>query len=294
MRKDVPSDPSTTPQSPDQSPLPLVRTGVAGFLMGLANLVPGVSGGTMIVVMGLYDDFITSIADASRLRFSRRNITFLAIVGCAAAVAIGSLAGTMSRLVTLHPSAMFSLFIGMTLGGAPTLARMIHGKPRSCVGGFVVGLALMIAIVCTRSESPDRQAVRDAVAENRYVVEPAYGTDLTAGVLGISAMVLPGISGAYMFLILGRYEAILAAVAMGSGANRFRRTTGPQSIDLEGLFPIEMYLNDRRVDFSNVAERIEPPQIGGRAPAELIVEAKLAGVAVNQQYRFLEFGGKFP
>ncbi len=114
--------PAATPQPP-----PVVRAGIGGVLMGMAMLVPGISGGTMILVMGLYDEFIAGIADVTRLRFTRRNITFLATVGFAAVVAIAALAGTMSRAVTLHRSAMFSLFIGLTLGGAPLLVRMLKG-----------------------------------------------------------------------------------------------------------------------------------------------------------------------
>ncbi len=195
-------------------PLPLVRSAIGGLLMGMANLVPGVSGGTMIVVMGLYEEFIGSIADATRLRFTRRNIVFLGVVGFTAVVAIATLAGTLSRAVTLHRSAMFSLFIGLTLGGAPVLFRMLDSVKASSVAGLVVGLAVIVGIAVTREEPPDREAVRAAVAQGTFVMNPDYSRDVMAGALGMAAMVLPGISGAYMFLILGRYEAILASVSL--------------------------------------------------------------------------------
>jgi putative membrane protein len=168
----------------------------------------------MIVVVGLYDEFIGSLADVTRLRFSKRNVAFLAVVGCAAAVAIATLAGTLSRAVTLHPGAMFSLFIGMTLGGTPLLFRMLRRPGIPAAIGLVLGIAIMLAVAITKEEPPDRAAVRAAVASGEFVIHPAYGRDVTAGVLGMSAMVLPGVSGAYMLLILGRYETILAAVSM--------------------------------------------------------------------------------
>ena len=59
--------------SSETTPLPVVRSAIGGCLMGMANLVPGVSGGTMIVVMGLYEEFISSLADVTRLKFTRRN-----------------------------------------------------------------------------------------------------------------------------------------------------------------------------------------------------------------------------
>ena len=190
-----------------------MRSIVGGVLMGLANLVPGVSGGTMILVTGLYDEFITAIADVTRFRISKRNLLFLAIVGGAAGVAIVIFAGILSRAVTLHRSAMFSLFIGLTLGGAPMLARMIKRANASSAVGLMMGVALMIGVALNHSKSVDWEAVRKAVAEGRFVVTPDYPRDVASGVLGMSAMVLPGISGAYMLLVLDRYETILAAIA---------------------------------------------------------------------------------
>ncbi len=192
--------------------VPIIRSAVGGVLMGLANLVPGISGGTMIVVVGLYDRFIESIADVTRLRFTRKNVFFLAIVGITAAVAIGAFAGTLSQAVSLHRSAMYSLFIGMTLGGVPLLLGMINKFHTRTSMGVVLGLAVMIGIALTRDEPPDREAVREAMEKGTFVVQPAYARDLGAGVLGMSAMVLPGISGAYMLLIMGRYQAICAAI----------------------------------------------------------------------------------
>lgn len=194
--------------------LPVLRTLVGGTLMGLANLVPGVSGGTMILVTGLYDDFISAVADVTRLRFTRRHVLILALIGGAALVAIGGLAGTLSRTVTLYPRAMFSLFIGFTLGGAPLLIKMLGKASWPGLIGVAVGLAIMVAIAVADTEKPDKAAIREAVAAGRFVIAANYDRDLLAGVLGMSAMVLPGISGAYMLLVLDRYETILAAISV--------------------------------------------------------------------------------
>jgi len=212
----------TTPQTGDTARaetnpptrLPVARSIIGGVLMGLANLVPGVSGGTMILVAGLYDEFITSIADVTRLEFSRRNIAFLCLVGAAALVAVATLAGTLSRAVTLHRGAMYALFIGLTLGGAPLLIRMIGRLNKGGVVGILLGLGLMILIAVTNERGPDSAALKDAVARGEFVVEAAYVRDVVAGALGMSAMVLPGISGAYMLLVLGRYETILASISL--------------------------------------------------------------------------------
>lgn len=206
-------DPSSEQMANPARPLPIVRSAVAGVLMGLANLVPGVSGGTMILVTGLYDEFIGSLADVTRLRFTKRNVLFLLIVGGAALVAVAALAGTLSRAVTLYRSAMFALFLGLTLGGAPLLIRMVNGFTTASLIGVLFGLAGMIAIAATREEPPDQEAIRARAAAGEFVIVHDYARDVAAGALGMSAMVLPGISGAYMLLVLNRYEPILASIA---------------------------------------------------------------------------------
>jgi putative membrane protein len=247
-----PGDRADEPQGDRQAPLPLVRTGLAGILMGLANLVPGISGGTMIVVMGLYDEFITAVADATRLRFSKRNLLFLTIVCGTALIAVASLAGTLSRAVTLHRSAMFSLFIGMTLGGVPLLVKMLGRLTKAASIGIVFGLALMVVIAVTNEPPPDRQAVEDAVAAGEFVVEPNYPRDLLAGVLGMSAMVLPGVSGAYMLLILGRYEAILAAISMAKSFLLSGGGDGDAAVCLNVVIPVGIGAIVSLVALSNV------------------------------------------
>ncbi len=205
---------------------PLVRTGIAGVLMGLANLVPGVSGGTMVLVMGLYDEFVTSVADVTRLRLTRRNVLFLGLLVGVVGITIASFSGVMKTLVTEHRSAMYALFIGMTLGGAPMLMRMIGRANDRAMIGFAAGLALMVVIAMTHQEKPARVkdaatapgAVAAPTAEAAGAVAPgsyerSYARDVLAGALGMSAMVLPGVSGAYMLLILGRYVAILGAIS---------------------------------------------------------------------------------
>lgn len=214
---------------------PVVRAPIAGVLMGLANLVPGVSGGTMVLVMGLYDDFVTSIADVTRFRLRRDNVALLAVLGGAAFIIIALCAGVMSRAVTHNRSMMFSLFIGMTLGGAPILIRLIRPIRMSAVLGCLVGIALMIAIAETRQPAPQRpNASSDAVVIEPVVIETAYVRDFLAGALGMSAMVLPGISGAYMLLIMGRYGTILAAI---SSAKHWV-TSGGTDGDLETILGV--------------------------------------------------------
>ncbi len=193
-------------------PLVAARLVITGGLMGLANLVPGVSGGTMVLVMGFYDEFVNSIADVTRLRFTKRNAIFLGILAGVSALSIVFCAGLMRGLVTDQRAAMYSLFVGLTVGGAPLLYGMMKPMDAKSIVLALAGLLMMIGIAATKTDTPPRTDRSAETAAGEIHIEAAYGMDLLAGVLGVSAMVLPGISGAYMLLVIGRYEAVLAAI----------------------------------------------------------------------------------
>ncbi|MFH1746906.1 MAG: DUF368 domain-containing protein [Planctomycetota bacterium] len=174
----------------------LVRVAVAGVLMGTANLIPGVSGGTMVLAMGIYQEFIDSVADISRLRISVRRLVFLGVLGLFAVGAILGLAGLILYLLFQHPTAMFALFIGLTLGGAPLLYRQLRPLRVDAIIATLVGLIIMIGILMLRNAGLPHNTPMDVVS----------------GLVGSTTMVLPGISGSYMLLILDQYERVVGAV----------------------------------------------------------------------------------
>jgi putative membrane protein len=195
-------NPQTRSDAADERPVTakapgLLRTAAAGVLMGIANLIPGVSGGTMILAMGVYEEFIDSVADVTALRFSWRRVVFLLVIGGCAAGAILLLAGVILYLLFRHASAMYALFIGLTLGGAPLLARMLRPVRADVVVAALVGLGLMVGIWRLREGG--------GLPHN-------LGMDFVNGVVGSTTMVLPGISGSYMLLVMDQYERVVGAV----------------------------------------------------------------------------------
>lgn len=185
-------------------PAAIVRGAIGGFLMGLANLVPGISGGTMLLAAGVYPQFINGIAEVSTLTFRPRTLLALGCIAGAAVVAILGFAGFVSSLVIHHRWVMYSLFIGLTLGGAPLLWRMVRPADATVVVGCAAGIAVM-ALVSTLSPG---ESAAGGSAEGR-----AYHMYFAGGLAGASAMVLPGISGGYLLLVLGQYVPILSALA---------------------------------------------------------------------------------
>jgi putative membrane protein len=108
-----------------------VRGAIGGTLMGLANLVPGISGATMLLVAGVYPGFIGAIAEVTTFRFFARSLVLLAAIVGTAALAILLLAGSVKGLVEDHRWMMYSLFIGLTLGGVPIVWRMARPRHHS-------------------------------------------------------------------------------------------------------------------------------------------------------------------
>jgi len=168
--------------------------------MGLANLVPGISGGTMLVACGIYTLFIDAVSDATRLRFNRRMILTLGCVVIGAVIAIGGLASMIHWALVNHRWVMFSIFIGLTLGGIPILWAMAKPIKRDTWAGVAIGALLMGGLV----------ALQELGGAGSGLSGP-FGLVL-GGAAAASAMILPGVSGAFLLLLLGQYEPIIGAI----------------------------------------------------------------------------------
>ena len=179
-----------------------------GCAMGMADVVPGVSGGTIAFISGIYEELLDSIrsVDASALRLLLRfrlaefwrhiNGRFLLPVLLGIAVAIFSLARLMTYLLTNHPIGIWSFFFGLIVASALLVARQIGRWDWRTVLAFAVGAAAAWWItVATPAETPDD-----------------WWFVMLSGAIAICAMILPGISGAFILLLLGKYQYIMHAV----------------------------------------------------------------------------------
>jgi putative membrane protein len=192
-----PVDERWSPEERGALPALAARAAVGGVLMGLANLVPGISGGTMLLAAGVYTRFIEAVAEVTTLKLRFRSVVILGSIGIAAALAIALLAGPVKYLVTTHRWVMYSLFIGLTLGGVPLVWRRARPATPSLYAGAAAGFGAMAAMAVVQT---------GATGEGHWLVL------LVAGIAGASAMILPGVSGAYLLLVLGQYEVILGAI----------------------------------------------------------------------------------
>lgn len=192
--------PSPRTQFSETSVPQLLRAVLAGLLMGLANLVPGISGGTMLLAAGVYPQCIRGIAEVTTLRFRAPTVLLLGTIAAAAGVAIIALAGQVKGLVIDHRWVMYSLFIGLTLGGVPVVWLLLKPFTRAAGIGTACGIAVMAAMTALQPGSST------AEPSSHFILM------LLAGVAGAAAMILPGISGSYLWLILGVYLTVLTAI----------------------------------------------------------------------------------
>lgn len=189
------------------SPSLAVRSVVGGVLMGLANLVPGISGGTMLVAAGIYTRFIDAISDLTRLRFRVGSVALLGIVVASAGVAIVLGAAVITHLLTSARWAMYAAFIGLTLGGLPILLKLARPLSAAAWAGIVAGVVVMLGLVWLQSGGAGGGGGRT----NMLLLG-------LAGVAGASAMILPGVSGAFLLLLLGQYRPILESISRAKDA----------------------------------------------------------------------------
>ena len=179
-----------------------------GCAMGTADVVPGVSGGTIAFISGIYEELIESIrrVDLTALRLLGRlrfgefwrhvNGRFLLPVLLGIATAVFSLARLMTYLLTNHPVAVWSFFFGLIVASALLVARQVGKWNWRSAAPLLAGIAVAWWItVASPAETPE-----------------TWWFIMLSGAIAICAMILPGISGAFILLLLGKYQFILQAV----------------------------------------------------------------------------------
>lgn len=178
-----------------------------GFLMGAADVVPGVSGGTMAFILGIYDELIASIRAVVpfirrvlggqwRLAFEEFPWRFLLALGLGIAAAILSLARLLHWALETHPTLIYALFFGLIVASVfvvrQRVARWTWGRV-FIVGVFAAGAYFLVGL--RPAQTPD-----------------ALWFIFLSGMIAICAMILPGISGAFILVLLGKYQTLLGAL----------------------------------------------------------------------------------
>jgi putative membrane protein len=233
-----------------------VRSVFGGVLMGLANLVPGISGGTMLVAAGIYRRFIDGIAEISTLKFRAQSLLVLGCVIVSAGIAILLFAGPVKQLVVEYRWMTYALFIGLTLGGVPVVWEMIGQTTRGVVIGGLCGFAGMAALALLQA----LQLTSGGEAGHGFIFL------FFAGAVGAGAMILPGVSGGYLLLVLGAYVTILGAIDKLKVALRAREWNAMLEPLTDTILPVGLGVVVGVVLISNMLKwllhRFEKPTLG--------------------------------
>jgi len=181
---------------------------VKGFCMGAANVIPGVSGGTMALILGIYEELINAIRSLNfnflrllaflkvRQAVSSVSWPFLLPVGVGVLLATVSLAKALSWLLASCPVIVWSFFFGLVLSSVLTVSRVIKRWGMPTFGAAALGaVGAYFLFGLMPGTTPD-----------------APWFIFLSGFLAICAMILPGISGAYVLVLLGKYHYILEAI----------------------------------------------------------------------------------
>lgn len=181
---------------------------VRGLLMGAADIVPGVSGGTIAFITGIYDTLLASIR-AVDLTFvalllkldiagawRHINGSFLLALLLGIGTSIFSLARLVSWLLENHPVPLWAFFFGLILASAVVLLRQVQAWDAPRLLALFAGIAIAAAIALAPS----------------LTLDAGYTGVFFAGFLAICAMILPGISGSFILVLLGMYATVLSGV----------------------------------------------------------------------------------
>lgn len=189
----------------------MLREGMDGFCMALADSVPGVSGGTVAFIMGFYDMFIGSIHDLAfgNRREKRSALTYLVKLGTGWIIGMALAAAALSALFENHIYAVSSLFIGFISGAIPLIIKEEKDSLRDIGKGCLFGLlGLLLVAGITWANGRSGGAAMDLA---QFSAGSAVRLFLI-GMAAVSAMFLPGISGSTLLLIFGAYIPVLTAV----------------------------------------------------------------------------------
>ena len=190
----------------------ILPTYLGGFLMGSADIVPGVSGGTIALVLGIYETLVEQIQRGAHAagQFLKGDVRagmtalrevrwrFLLPLGFGIISAVLLLASALEHLLEERPVQMSALFLGLVAGSVVIASRMLK-KP----AGQHLGIAVLAAVITFLGLG----------LRSGRIDDPSYLIVFVAGAIAICAMILPGISGSFLLLVMGMYETIIGAIS---------------------------------------------------------------------------------
>ena len=204
-----------------------------GFCLGTANIIPGVSGGTFLLVFNIYERFFKILSNLSQL--NRHDLSFILKLLAGAVIAILCLSDLIKYLILNHFSIIYSLFFGLIIISIIIPLKMLTYKKTFLVLFYILGAVATIYLTCTidpylkikrKSDIYEKQyleqnLVKQAQQEGNkktFFINSQYSFNdyayiFLCGAIAVSAMFLPGISGSLVLILMGVYFEVLSAIS---------------------------------------------------------------------------------
>lgn len=183
----------------------MIKDTCIGAVLGIANVIPGISAATMAIVMGVYDKLLNLVS----LNFKKIKEDIKTYIFYAIGLAIGILvfSNVITYLFDHFYMATNFFFIGVVLGSLPMIYKSATETKLKAYNiiPFLVTLGIMVALAFIKVESEGQSVMRALTAGNFFLL-------LAAGAVASCAMIIPGISGSFMLIVMGMYQTVITAV----------------------------------------------------------------------------------
>lgn len=176
-----------------------------GAIIGIANVIPGVSGGTLAITLGIYEQLIEAISHF--FKNFRKNIKFIVPIGIGAAISILVLSKVISFSLDNYPVPTFLFFIGLIIGGIPLLYKKVKGEKKSFSNLiiFLITFGIVVVMAVFQGHSNVVDFSRAGVL--------IYPVLFLVGAIAAATMVIPGVSGSFVLMLLGFYKPIINTIS---------------------------------------------------------------------------------
>lgn len=182
----------------------MIKNLLKGMVIGIANIIPGVSGGTMAVSMGIYDKLIHCLTHL--FKEFKESVTFVLIILIGAAIALVGLSFVITPAFEYFPLQTNGLFIGLIVGGLPAVWKKVKGNKIKV--SHIIAFLIFFAIVIGMAAMGETEGEAADLSLSVWSVIKLF----LVGVLASATMVIPGVSGSMMLLVIGYYNPIVATI----------------------------------------------------------------------------------
>ena len=182
----------------------MIKLILKGVMMGVANIIPGVSGGTMAVSMGIYDKMIHAATHI--VSEFKKSMKLLLPIVLGMVIGIVALARILEFMFARMPFQTNMLFVGLIVGGLPAITKKVKGKTIRL--GHILVCVLFFAVVAGLAMLGEQEGSAADLSFNLVNIVKLLGV----GVVASATMVIPGVSGSMMLMLMGYYNPVLNTI----------------------------------------------------------------------------------